>query len=136
MNSNQCILVWASDIVWKKKKMYCKYHNGINLSMLQYEQLFLQKSVIVKKDHAHKQTMMRLFWIFNFLLFISPFYGFLFKGSCSSKSILFIYSYFLQRKILYNLFFFFSKQYLEEYHLHTLFYLIWWSFISNAKLRR
>lgn len=38
--------------------------------------------------------MMRLFPFFNFLLFISPFYAFLFKGSCSSKSILFIYSYF------------------------------------------
>lgn len=73
--------------------------------MLQYAQLSPQKSGVIKKGHAHKQTMMRLFEFLYFLLFISPLNGFLLKGSCSSKSILFIYSYFLQRKILYNLFF-------------------------------
>lgn len=43
--------------------------------------------------------------IFYFLLFISPFNGFLFKGSCSSKSILFIYSYFYRGKYCTTFFF-------------------------------
>lgn len=62
-----------------------------------------KKSGVIKK--CTQANYDEAIWIFNFLLFISPLNGFLFKGSCSSKSILFIYSYFLQRKILYNLFF-------------------------------
>lgn len=64
MNSNQCILVWASDIVWKKKKIYCKYHNGICQCYSMNN--FFQKSGVIKKGHAHKQTMMRLFQFLTF----------------------------------------------------------------------
>lgn len=61
-------------------------------------------------------------WILNFLLFITLFNGFLFKGSCSSKSILFIYSFFFtEENTVQPYFFFFSfpKHHLEELRLHA-----------------
>lgn len=83
---------------------------------------------------------MSLFEFFNFLLFISPFNGFLFKGSCSSKSILFIYSFFTEENTVQPFFFLLktisggisSKHIISLRHDHFFF-----SFsLSDAKLRR
>lgn len=63
-------------------------------------------------NYSNTHTSKLRWGYLNFELFIISFLrftSFLFKGSCSSKSILFIYSYFLQRKILYNHFFFLFK---------------------------
>lgn len=73
-----------------------------------YMNNFSKKSLKIKKKGHTQANYDEAIQIFYFLLFISPFNGFLFKGSCSSKSILFIYSYFYRGK--YCTTFFFSSQ--------------------------
>lgn len=92
--------------------------------MLQYEQLFFpQKSGAIKKGHAHKQTMMRLFEFLTFYYSFLLLTVFFLKEAVHQRAFCSYIVIFLQRKILYNLFFF-SKQYLEEYHLHTILFPI------------
>ena len=80
-----------------------------------------------KRDvHTHKQTRVRLF---QFFIIYSPFYLFLFKWSCSSKSILIIYCFFVfffftEENTVQP--FFFSKQYWEKYQLHTYSLIVRW----------
>lgn len=70
-----------------------------------YMNNFSKKSVKIKKKGHTQANYDEAIQIFYFLLFISPFNGFLFKGSCSSKSILFIYSYFYRGKYCTTFFF-------------------------------
>lgn len=76
MNSNQCILVWASDIVWKKeekKSRYCKHHNGI-CQCYSMNYLFQKIWGNLKKKRARTQANYdEAILIVYFLLFISPF---------------------------------------------------------------
>lgn len=73
--------------------------------MLQYDKLFPKKSGVIKKGHAHKQTMMRLLEFLTFYYSFLLLTVFFLKEAVHQRAFLFIYSYFLQRKILYNLFF-------------------------------
>lgn len=103
MNLYQCILVWALTKTGRVK---------INCTPQDYTTCFLVTNA------THKQTKMRLFEFWTFYYSFLFFNGFHFKGSCSSKSILFIYCYFLQRKILYNLFYF-SQNNIRRYIIYT-----------------
>lgn len=63
MNSNQCIFVIAADIAGERKDIFiCIYtENIITESANATEWGFSKISGEIKKGHAHKQTMGRLF---------------------------------------------------------------------------
>lgn len=74
--------------------------------MLQYEQLFFsKKSRAIKKGHAHKQTMMRLFEFLTFYYSFLLLTVFFLKEAVHQRAFCSYIVIFLQRKILYNLFF-------------------------------
>lgn len=112
MNSNQCIFCLS---FWhrleKRNKIYCimLYHNGIcqRYSMNN----FFPKDLgwLKKKGHAHKQTMMRLFEFLTFYYSFLLLTVFFLKEAVHQRAFCSYIVIFLQRKILYNLFFFLLK---------------------------
>lgn len=113
MNSNQCILVWASDIVWKKKKIYIYTANITDSAKATVWTRFFPKNLgwfnkKKKKGHAHKQTKMRLFEFLTFYYSFLLLMVFFLKEAVHQRAFC-SYIVILQRKILYNLFFFLLK---------------------------
>lgn len=125
MNSNQCILVWASDNSLEKEKIYiyCKCHITEFANATVWT-TFSKKSGVIKKGHAHKQTMMRLFEFLSFYYSFLLLTVFFLKEAVHQRAFCSYIVIFLQRKILYNLFFF-SKQYPRNIiytHYYSLYY--------------
>lgn len=125
MNSNKCILVWASDIVGKRKNIYCK-HNGINATVWT---IFFQKIWGNKKCHAHKQTMMRLFEFFTFYYSFLLLTVFFLKDAVHQRAFCSYIVIFYRGKYCTTLFF--SSQNIWRNIIYTHLFLILWLLISN-----
>lgn len=102
--------------------------------MLQYEQLFPKNLGVIKKGHAHKQTMMRLFEFLTFYYSFLLLTVFFLKEAVHQRAFCSYIVIFLQRKILYNLFFFFSSQNNIWWNIiYTHYYSLYYDFQCQAQ---